>query len=289
MNPTDSAPPTAAGTVPINVAVSLTTAVVLARGLGSRMRAASGGTTLDAAQAAAAASGAKAMMPLGGRPFLDYVLSALADAGITDACLVIGPEHTAVREHYDARRPGRLSIGYAVQDAPNGTADAVAAAESYVAGRRFVVVNGDNFYDPDAVARLASVPGNATLGYDRAALVRLGNIPADRVAAYAILATEGGVLTEIVEKPSADAVAAAGEHALVSMNCWAFTSAIFDACRAIGPSARGEYELADAVLALVASGHSVRVVGVESGVLDLSSRGDVGSVEAALRGRSVML
>jgi len=267
----------------------LTTAVVLARGLGSRMRAASGGVTLDAAQAAAAASGAKAMMPLGGRPFLDYVLSALADAGVTDACLVIGPEHGAVRDHYDARPARRLRIGYAVQAEPRGTADAVAAAEAYVAGRRFIVVNGDNFYDPDAVARLASVPGDATLGYDRAALVRLGNIPAERVAAFAILDADGGVLTGITEKPSAAQVAAAGEHALVSMNCWAFTPAIFDACRAIGPSQRGEYEIADAVLALVASGWPVRVVAVESGVLDLSSRADVAAVEAALAGRAVAL
>ena len=267
----------------------LTTAVILARGLGSRMRAASGGVTLDAAQAAAAASGAKAMMPLGGRPFLDYVLSALADAGVTDACLVIGPEHGAVRDHYDARPAGRLRIGYAVQAEPRGTADAVAAAEAYVAGRRFIVVNGDNFYDPDAVARLASVPGDATLGYDRAALVRLGNIPAERVAAFAILDADGGVLTGITEKPSVAQVAAAGEHALVSMNCWAFTPAIFDACRAIGPSQRGEYEIADAVLALVASGRPVRVVAVESGVLDLSSRADVAAVEAALAGRAVAL
>lgn len=267
----------------------LTTAVVLARGLGSRMRAASSGVTLDAAQAAAAASGAKAMMPLGGRPFLDYVLSALADAGVTDACLVIGPEHGAVRDHYDARPAGRLRIGYAVQAEPRGTADAVAAAEAYVAGRRFVVVNGDNLYDPDAVARLASVPGDATLGYDRAALVRLGNIPEERVGAFSILDTDGGVLTGITEKPSAAEVAAAGEHALISMNCWAFTPAIFDACRAIGPSERGEYEIADAVLALVASGRPVRVVRVESGVLDLSSRGDVSAVEAALAGSAVAL
>lgn len=267
---------------------SLTTAVVLARGLGSRMRAASD-VVLDADQERAADGGAKAMMPLGGRPFLDYVLSALADAGVRDVCLVIGPEHGAVREYYDARPAGRLSIGYAIQERPLGTADAVAAAESWVGSRRFVVVNGDNYYAPDAVARLGSVAGNATLGYEREALVALGNIPAERVAAYAILRSAGGVLTGITEKPSASEVEAAGPRALISMNCWAFTPAVFDACRAIGPSARGEYEIADAVSALGRAGHQVRVVPVASGVLDLSSRADIAGVAARVAGREVRL
>lgn len=267
----------------------LTTAVVLARGLGTRMKADSASTGLTAEQAAAADGGAKAMMPLGGRPFLDHVLNALADAGITDVCLVIGPDHASVRDYYDHLEKCRLRIGYAVQEAPLGTADAVAAAEEYVAGRRFVVVNGDNYYAADAVARLASVEGCATLGYDRTALLALGNIPAERVASYAILQSDGDLLTDIVEKPSADAVAAAGPDALVSMNCWAFTPAVFAACRSIGPSPRGEYELADAVRALLASGERVTVIPVESGVLDLARRGDVASVEAALRDRPVRL
>ncbi|WP_353066467.1 hypothetical protein [Arcanobacterium hippocoleae] len=66
--------------------------VVLARGLGTRMRKAAAGAELTGAQAEAASLGAKAMMPIG-RPFLDHCLHAYADAGITEACLVIGPEH----------------------------------------------------------------------------------------------------------------------------------------------------------------------------------------------------
>ena len=65
-------------------------AVLLARGLGSRMRDGDG-ATLTASQDAAAAAGSKGMMPIpstsvgvrGTRPFLDHVLSALADAGCT--------------------------------------------------------------------------------------------------------------------------------------------------------------------------------------------------------------
>ena len=55
-------------------------AVLLARGLGSRMKQDGDAATITASQAAAAAAGSKGMMPIGSRPFLDYVLSALADA-----------------------------------------------------------------------------------------------------------------------------------------------------------------------------------------------------------------
>lgn len=274
----------------------LSTAVILARGLGTRMRRDAAAAALRPDQVAAADHGVKAMMPIGAerthsgaRPFLDHVLSELADAGITDACLVIGPGHQAVRDYYGRLETRRIRVGYAIQDEPRGTADAVLAAESYVAGRRFLTVNGDNFYAASTVQALAGVPGNALAGYVREALVARGNIPADRIAAFALIEADAGVLVDLVEKPPASVVAAAGPRALVSMNCFAFTPAIFAACKAIGPSARGEYEITDAVRHLVASGEAVRVVPVEDGVLDLSSRGDIASVEAALRDRPVNL
>ena len=75
---------------------SITTAVILARGLGTRMRAASSGSSLDAKAAAVADTGVKALIPIG-RPFLDHVLHDLAEAGVREAVLVIGPEHQDLR------------------------------------------------------------------------------------------------------------------------------------------------------------------------------------------------
>ena len=70
--------------------------VVLARGLGTRMRRNDGAAKVDGQQAAVADAGIKALIPID-RPFLDYVLSAAADAGYRHACLVIGPEQEAIR------------------------------------------------------------------------------------------------------------------------------------------------------------------------------------------------
>ena len=64
---------------------------MLARGLGTRMRREDPAAPLGVDQESAAGTGIKGMIPVG-RPFLDYVLSSLADAGYGDICLVIGPE-----------------------------------------------------------------------------------------------------------------------------------------------------------------------------------------------------
>lgn len=267
----------------------VTRAVILARGLGTRMRREDAGAEVDPDQARVADRGLKAMIPVG-RPFLDFVLSALADALVRDACLVIGPEHTVVREHYDGPgRPTRIRVTYAIQERPLGTADAVLAAESFAAGDRVLVLNGDNYYPAEVFRAVMRCSGSAVAGFEREALVRESNIPPERVRRFALL-TRGpdGSLERIVEKPDPETFAAMGPDALVSMNCWLFTPAIFAACRRVTPSPRGELELQDAVrIAMNDLCERIDVVPLRCGVLDLSSRGDIADVGARLAGIAV--
>lgn len=265
-------------------------AVIMARGLGTRMRKAAVGVSLTAEQASAAQAGVKAMISLDGRPFLDYVISSLADAGFDQFCLVIGPEHDLIRDYYDSCEKSRVEITYAIQEQPLGTADAVAAAEDFAGDDRVLVVNSDNFYPEDAVARLREVPASATLGFTKRAMIDQSNIDPERIRAFALLdSDDSGQLTDIIEKPAPEVVDAAGETALVSMNCFLLTPRIFEACRSIEKSARGEYEIVDAVRWIVEQGERFAVVPVEAGVLDMSNRGDIASVVDALGGREVKL
>lgn len=262
----------------------------MARGLGTRMRKAAVGVSLTAEQASAAQAGVKAMISLDGRPFLDYVISSLADAGFDQFCLVIGPEHDLIRDYYDSCEKSRVEITYAIQEQPLGTADAVAAAEHFAGDDRVLVVNSDNFYPEDAVARLREVPASATLGFTKRAMIDQSNIDPERIRAFALLdSDDSGQLTDIIEKPAPEVVDAAGETALVSMNCFLLTPRIFEACRSIEKSARGEYEIVDAVRWMVEQGERFAVVPVEAGVLDMSNRGDIASVVDALGGREVKL
>src|SRR5690625_5383180 len=98
------------------------------------MRRADDTAQLDEDQAAVAASGVKALIDVG-RPFLDYVISVLADVGVDEVCLVIGPEHEVLREYAARVSGGRVTVTTAVQAEPLGTADAVAAARDFAGGR----------------------------------------------------------------------------------------------------------------------------------------------------------
>jgi UDP-N-acetylglucosamine diphosphorylase / glucose-1-phosphate thymidylyltransferase / UDP-N-acetylgalactosamine diphosphorylase / glucosamine-1-phosphate N-acetyltransferase / galactosamine-1-phosphate N-acetyltransferase len=269
----------------VNHPAPATDAVILARGLGTRMRR-DAGVPLDAAQARAAQGGAKAMMPFA-RPFIDYVLSALADGGITRAVMVIGPppHDAAIRDYFEQTRAGRrVRVDFAVQSEPRGTADALLAARDVVEGTSFLSLNSDNYYPVDAFAQLASLGASGLIGFDADALVRDGNIEADRVLRYALLdVDDDGWLRAIREKPSPNDPLALRPQRWVSMNVWAFTRRIFEACALVRPSARGELELADAVMiAMRDLGERFRVLPMRAGVLDLSHQSDIELVGARL-------
>lgn len=265
--------------------------VILARGLGKRMRKADDDAPIDARQAAVADQGMKAMIPIG-RPFLDFVLSALADAGVADACLVIGPEHSAIREYYE--RPGvldRVQVSFAIQDRPLGTADAVLAAEEFAGGDPFLVMNADNYYPVQAYAAIRELDEPGLAAFGRNALLADGRIDVDRIMRFALLDIDAaGYLRRIVEKPDEATARAMADAVYVSMNLWRFDSTIFEPCRTVSPSVRGELEIPMAVQhAMDAYGLRFRAVPIHASVLDLSSRADISGVAEALAGVDVRL
>lgn len=267
--------------------------IVLARGLGTRMRKPADQADLDAKQAQVADTGIKAMIPID-RPFLDYVLTVVADTGYRRVCMVIGPEHTVLRDYYQKLSGGRLEIDFAIQDQPLGTANAVAAAEQWAAGEAFAIINSDNYYPPEALKALRHTPAPGVALFDRDAMLAGSNIPADRIEKFAIGQIEGDRLVRIVEKPSPDQMqqvaAAGGGRLYLSMNAWLFDASIFDACRAIPKSARGEYEITDAVqYSIDQLGKTFTIAPVNAAVLDLSSRTDIEPVANRLRGTEVRL
>jgi glucose-1-phosphate thymidylyltransferase len=267
-----------------------TKCVVLARGLGTRMRAGDATARLDEAQSATADTGLKAMVPVG-RPFLDYVLSALADAGFEQACLVIGPEHDIIREHYSGtNRPTRIQVTFAEQVAPLGTAQAVLAAETFVASDEFAVINSDNYYPVEALRALRNIGQLGAVLFEASSLVHNSNIPPDHIRAFAYcMIDKDGFLTDIAEKPTGPSRANSDGEKLVSMNCWRFSPAIFQTCRDVRRSPRGEFELPLAVELAIARGLKFKVTLSRSGVLDLSRRSDIAAVTERLKGVRVEL
>src|SRR5512144_2670173 len=108
--------------------IAASKAVIMARGLGTRMRHEDGQTNLSREQQSIAELGIKALIPIGSRPFLDFVISGLADAGYEEVCLVVSPDADLLRSRYSGvHAPTRVRVSFAVQPEARGTADAVLA------------------------------------------------------------------------------------------------------------------------------------------------------------------
>jgi len=266
--------------------------VIMARGLGTRMRKSDDAAAIDGKQSAMADAGIKALIPvdLGGdsRPFLDYVLLSAASAGYRRVCLVIGPEQEAIRQYYGGSSLPNdlagLTFDFAEQPEARGTADAVASAEAFAGNDPFAVINSDNYYPIEALRGLRQAPGCAVALFERDAMLAGSNVPPERILKFAVARIDSqNRLSRIHEKPDEALLASLPRPLWLSMNCWRFGPSIFEAARAIPPSPRGEYEITDAVqYAIDVLGEPFHVVPVHAPVLDMTSRGDIAKVAALL-------
>jgi len=107
-------------------------AVVLAGGLGTRLR-------------AAVADVPKPLAPVGGRPFLERLLDYWIGQGVRRAVLATGYKHELISAHFgDAYRGCELA--YSVEDQPLGTGGALLQALPRVKAKSFLVLNGDTYF-----------------------------------------------------------------------------------------------------------------------------------------------
>jgi glucose-1-phosphate thymidylyltransferase len=194
-----------------------------------------------------------------------------------------------VRAYYEGLPLRRLAVSFATQQAPRGTADAVAAAADFIGSEAVLAVNGDNVYPVATCRALCEYGAPALAGFSRDGLIRDGLIEAARLARFAIVVERDGWLERIVEKPRPEDLGALGADARVSMNCWILPPEILAAVRRIPLSPRGELELPAAVQDLVNRGTPFRVLHTDEGVVDLSHRDDVTPVGARLQGMEVSL
>ncbi len=185
---------------------------------------------------------AKQLVPVANKPVLFYGLEAMAEAGIAEVGVIVAPETgDEIREAAgDGSRFG-LSIEYIEQDAPLGLAHAVLTAEPFLGSSPFVMYLGDNLLR-DGIRLLVD-----TFRSDEPdALILLTPVPDPEH--YGVAELSEGRVKRLVEKPSDPST----DLALVGV--YMFTSAVFDAARAIEPSGRGELEITDAIQHLVDSG-----------------------------------
>ncbi len=271
--------------------------IILAGGASSRMKRSSE-AVVDSALAKEAQQKSKAMISVGdhARPFLDYLLYNIQQAGYENAIIVVGENDSSIKEFYEHLKNSKqfpsLSISYVTQsipperDKPLGTADALLQALRKTPswnGQRFTVCNSDNLYSPAALRLLLEdAHSNAMIDYDRGAL----QFSENRVAQFAVVVKdEEGFLKDIVEKPSSEEMNQAKDEKGrigVSMNIWRFTHAdILPFLEKIPlHPVRKEKELPVAVkMMLTRQPRSVFAIPLSEDVVDLTSLDDIPAVK----------
>jgi D-glycero-alpha-D-manno-heptose 1-phosphate guanylyltransferase len=169
-------------------------AVILAGGLGTRLRPVVGDTP-------------KAMAPVAGRPFLEHVLADLAASGVRRAVLAVGYRREVISAHFGAEFRG-VSLDYSEEEEPLGTGGAVRRALRLAAPGPCLVLNGDTWLDLDHVAMVrAHVQAAAAL------TIAVRAVP--DVARYGALEIHGGRVRAFREKaPSGPGFINAGVYVL---------------------------------------------------------------------------
>lgn len=232
------------------------TAILLAAGLGTRMRSAL----------------PKALHPLGGRPMLRHLLAS-CEAAFDRVCVVVGPDMEAV---------ARLAAPHpvVVQAERLGTAHAARAAEARFGSGDVAVLYADNpLIRPDTLRRLLARRRRGDAGL---ALLAMRAPAPNR---YGRVIGEGGLVERVVEW----ADAGEAERAEPLCNAGVLCAPAADMARWLAAvradNAKGEFYLTDVVALARAEG--VRVAAVEADADELrgvNSRAELAAAEAVLQG-----
>jgi len=110
-------------------------ALILAGGIGERLRPITNNIP-------------KPMVPVNGKPFLQYHIEELKRAGIKDIILCTGYLSNKIQEYFGDGSKFGVQINYSVEKKPLGTAGAIKNAEKY-ANNTFLVLNGDSYLKLD--------------------------------------------------------------------------------------------------------------------------------------------
>ena len=249
---------------------TVTKAVILAAGKGTRMRELTNALP-------------KPMLPWHGKPILEHIVNGLKETGFQEIFIVTGFMAGTIENHFgDGSRLG-LKIRYARQVIQDGTGKAPELAREFAGSDSFLLTYGDILVKPDTYRRMV---GRFAGGeFSGLATVTVGQD-----------VTKGGILCfdrdfclrKVVEKPSATQMEELeragwlrpGDPAWYNAGIYIFTPTLFEFTARLEKSPRGEYELTDAISAMVAAGKTIAGLEIQGRWVDVRDPEVLAALEA---------
>jgi glucose-1-phosphate thymidylyltransferase len=176
----------------------------------------------------------KQLMPIYDKPMIYYPLSILMMAGINEVLIITTPEDNAAFKRLlgDGSQLG-CKFEYAIQEIPNGLAQAFVIGEKFIGNDKVALILGDNiFYGTGLVELLRSltnIEGGYVFAYEVSDPERYGVVEFDK----------NMKAVSIEEKP----VNPKSSYAVPGL--YFYDNTVVKIAKELKPSARGEYEITD--------------------------------------------
>jgi len=188
----------------------------------------------------------KTMVPVGGKPILQYNVEALKEAGISEIIMVVGYHQEIIKKHFQDGLPLGVSITYITQEERLGTANAIGTLADLLKGA-FVILNGDIIVESQLIVDLIDKYKST----DARSILTLTQV--DDPSSFGVVELEGDKIIRLVEKPEP------GEtfSNWINAGIYLFDEQIFDAIHDTQKSSRGEYEITDSIKIQMKQGEKV--------------------------------
>jgi glucose-1-phosphate thymidylyltransferase len=186
------------------------------------------------------------MIPIANEPMLFFGLRHLAEGGLSDVAVILGPLHEGIEEALGDGSSFGVRITYIHQGDPKGLAHAVLCARDFLGKEPFVMYLGDNMLQEGTrsfIQQFQENPCDAVVGVT----------PVSNPSSYGIAEMDGDRLVSIVEKPTVP------RSNLALIGVYVFSPRIHPIIENLKPSRRGELEITDAIWKLHEEQRTVRV------------------------------
>ncbi|MGD0017036.1 MAG: sugar phosphate nucleotidyltransferase [Verrucomicrobiia bacterium] len=211
-------------------------AIILAAGKGTRMK-------------HLTAEIPKPMLLVAGRPVLEHIVRGLAGAGIREFCIITGYKAETVESHFGDGSQFGVEISYVRQMVQDGTGKAPELAKKFVGASNFFLTYGDILVEPGNYRRMLTA-----FATSRAAALITVRQGEDVSKGAAVMFDDHFMMTNLIEKPAPGTVASPWYNA----GLYIFAPVLFAYTARLQKSPRGEYELPDAMRAMITDGHQIK-------------------------------